>query len=96
MASFPYTPYYRPEFRNGIIAAELRLTRWLTVKINCTLKSDLNQVPRSCFVKKTRASDQADYVEIHYNLQIENNQSGLMTFSLEIGGKEYSAVNATY
>jgi hypothetical protein len=66
------------------------------VKINCTLKSDLNQVPRSCFVKRTRASDQADYVEIHYNLQIENNQSGLMTFSLEIGGKEYSAVNATY
>lgn len=47
-------------------------------------------------MKRTRASDQADYVEIHYNLQIENNQSGLMTFSLEIGGKEYSAVNATY
>jgi hypothetical protein len=66
------------------------------VKVNCTLKSDLNKVPRSCFVKKTRASDSAEYIEIHYNLQIENNQSGLMKFSLEIDGKEYSAVDATY
>lgn len=66
------------------------------MKINCTLKSDLNQVPKSCFVKKKRSSDGADYVEIHYNLQIENNQSGLMKFSLEIDGKEYSAVDATY
>jgi hypothetical protein len=66
------------------------------VKLNCTLKSDFNKVPKTCFVKKTRASDSADYVEIHYNLQIENNQSGLMKFSLDIGGEEYSAVNATY
>jgi len=66
------------------------------VKLNCTLKSDFNKVPKTCFVKKTRASDSADYIEIHYNLQIENNQSGLMKFSLDIGGEEYSAVNATY
>jgi hypothetical protein len=66
------------------------------VKINCTLESDLSKVPKSRFVKKTRASDSAEYIEIHYSLQIENNQSGLMKFSLEIGGKEYSAVDATY
>ncbi len=47
-------------------------------------------------MKKTRASDMSQYVEIHYNLQIENNQSGLMKFSLEIDGKEHSAVEATY
>jgi hypothetical protein len=79
-----------------IIAVELRLTWWLPVELNCTLKSDLNKVPKTCFVKKNRASDSADYIEIHYNLQIENNQSGLMKFSLEVGGEEYSAVTATY
>lgn len=66
------------------------------MKINCTLKTDLNLVPRACFVNKKRKSDGASYTEIRYNLQIENNQSGLMKFSLEIGGKEYSGVDATY
>jgi hypothetical protein len=66
------------------------------VKVNCTLKYDLNKVPESCFVRKVRASDSAEYVSISYNLQIENNQSGLMKFSVEIDGKEYSAVDATY
>ncbi|KFG77530.1 hypothetical protein MANI_111979 [Metarhizium anisopliae] len=66
------------------------------VKLNCTLKSDLSKVPKSCFVKKKRASDGAKYIEIHYSLQVENNESGLMKFSIEVDGKEYAAVDATY
>jgi hypothetical protein len=66
------------------------------VKINCTLKTDLNKIPKSCFIKRTRASDNCDYVCIYYNLQIENNESGLMKFSLEINGTEYSEVSASY
>lgn len=66
------------------------------MKLNCTLKSDLSKVPKSCFVKKKRASDGAKYIEIHYSLQVENNESGLMKFSIEVDGKEYAAVDATY
>jgi hypothetical protein len=53
-------------------------------------------VPKSAFVSKMRRSDEARYTELSYNLQIENNESGLMKFSFEIGGKEYSAVEASY
>lgn len=68
----------------------------IKVKLNCVLKSDLNKVPKNAFVKRNRPSDGAEYVELHYNLHVENNQSGLMKFSLEINGKEYSAVEASY
>lgn len=48
------------------------------------------------FKRKHRASDNAPYWQLSYNVQIENNQSGLMKFSLEVGGKEYGSVEATY
>jgi len=48
------------------------------------------------FKKKFRVSDSAPYWRLSYNLQIENNQSGLMKFSLEVGGKEYGSVEAAY
>ncbi|KIX03793.1 uncharacterized protein Z518_07346 [Rhinocladiella mackenziei CBS 650.93] len=66
------------------------------VEINCRLFTDLSQVPKKFFKKKTRESDGAPYCALSYSLQIENNQSGLMKYSLEIGGKEYSAVEAEY
>lgn len=66
------------------------------VKVNCTLKTDFDKVPRSCFIEKKRRSDGADYIQIDYHLVIENDASGLMKFSLEVDGKEYSAVQASY
>ncbi|KAK4936971.1 hypothetical protein LTR10_022281 [Elasticomyces elasticus] len=66
------------------------------VKVNCELTTDLNAVPKSLFVKKYRKSDGAPYCELNYKLQVENTQSGLMKYSLEVDGKEYSAVEASY
>lgn len=62
----------------------------------CVLTTDLKRLPWQHFVKRTRASDKVQYRFIEYNLRIENNQSGLMKFSLEVGGKEYSAVEAAF
>jgi hypothetical protein len=47
-------------------------------------------------MRKHRASDRAKYSTLNFNLLIENNQSGLMRFSLEIDGIEYGAVEARY
>lgn len=66
------------------------------VKVNCTLKTDFDKLPRSCFIQKKRRSDGADYVQIDYHLVVENDASGLMKFSLEVDGEEYSAVQASY
>jgi hypothetical protein len=66
------------------------------VRINCTLTTDLSQLPQSYFKQKTRASDGAPYANIGYDLQIKIGASGLMRFSLLIGGTEYSAVDVTF
>jgi hypothetical protein len=66
------------------------------VRVNCNLITDLNQVPKSLFTKKTRDKDGAPYSVLTYRLQVESNKSGLMKYSLEIKGKEYSAVDANY
>lgn len=66
------------------------------VKVNCTLKTDFDKIPRSCFTPKKRRSDGADYIQIDYHLVIQNDASGLMKFSLEVDGEEYSAVQASY
>jgi len=47
-------------------------------------------------MKETRASDGAPYSLLAYRLQVESNKSGLMKYSVEIEGKEYSAVDASY
>ena len=60
------------------------------------MKTDFNKVPKDCFEKKTRKSDGKLYYEIGYDLKIEINQSGLMKFSLEVDGQEYSAVEASF
>lgn len=66
------------------------------VRVNCSLVTDLNQVPKSLFIKKIRDVDGAPYSMLVYRLQVESNKSGLMKYSLEIEGKEYSAVDANY
>jgi len=66
------------------------------VNINCRLKTDLSQVPKSAFIFQKRPRDGLEYFELHYELQIENNPSGLMKFSLLVNDEEYSAVEATY
>ena len=66
------------------------------VQRNCTLKVNLRDLPASQFTFKKRFSDGAPYVSVYYNLVVENNQSGLMTFSLEAGGKGLSAVETIY
>jgi hypothetical protein len=53
-------------------------------------------LPESALVFKKRPRDGLEYFELHYKLQIENNPSGLMKFSLMVNDKEYSAVEATY
>ncbi|KAF4312264.1 Hsp70 family protein [Botryosphaeria dothidea] len=65
------------------------------VKLNSTLHTDLTKVPKHHFVRKTRKSDGAHYTELCYSLLVEV-QSGPMKFSLEVDGKEYSAVDADY
>lgn len=65
-----------------------------TLETNCTLKTDLSKVPKELFRRTER--DGGLFSEISYNLLIENLPSGLMKFSIEIGGKEYSAVEVTY
>ncbi|KAK1831182.1 hypothetical protein QBC39DRAFT_372068 [Podospora conica] len=67
-----------------------------TTTVNCVLTTNLSTVPAKCFIRKYRASDDAPYVRLSYNLLVENNQSGLMKFSLEVEGKEYGSVDTTY
>lgn len=66
------------------------------VKVNVTLKTDLSKVPREHFQRLARMSDGAAYSSLEYNLQIEHGQSGLMKFSIEVDGKVYGAVDASY
>ncbi|KAI0125684.1 hypothetical protein BJ170DRAFT_684939 [Xylariales sp. AK1849] len=66
------------------------------VKSNVTLNTDLSKVPKKHFRKLNRDSDGAPYSQLDYNLQIENGQSGLMKFSIEVDGKLYAAVDASY
>lgn len=60
------------------------------------MQTNVSGVPLHFFKQKYRDSDNAPYMHLSYNVQIENNQSGLMKFSLEIGGKEYGSVEAAY
>lgn len=60
------------------------------------LTTDLSVVPSHYFVSRYRKSDNEPYCELKYGLQIENNQSGLMKFSLIVDGEEYSAVEAKF
>lgn len=64
--------------------------------MNCFMKVNLRHLPESQFTHMKRRSDGAPYVSVVYTLVVENNQSGLMTFSLEADGKEYAAVEAMY
>ncbi|KAF2968060.1 hypothetical protein GQX73_g5510 [Xylaria multiplex] len=66
----------------------------ISIKLNCSLRTDLSKVPRSCF--KRKYFDGEPYLEIWFNLLLENLPSGLMKFSIEVEGKEYAAVEATY
>lgn len=61
---------------------------------NCTLETDLSQIPKRFFVR--RETNGVLFTEITHNIIIENLPSGLMKFSVEVGGQEYSAVQATY
>lgn len=61
---------------------------------NCTLETDLSQIPKRFFVR--RETNGVLFTEIMHNIIIENLPSGLMKFSVEVGGQEYSAVQATY
>lgn len=78
----------------------LRIDNWRTdlliVRLNCCIKANLRHLPESRFTHRTRPSDGVPYVSVSYNLVVENNQSGLMTFSIEADGKEYAAVEAMY
>lgn len=62
---------------------------------NCILKTDLSRVPKEAFKKRIQARTGAEYCELHYKLVISI-QSGPMTFSLEVAGKEYGQVGASY
>lgn len=104
--SFPF----QRSFSSLLIPAELSYTadlkecgleiqpvhpRERTVTKNCTLKADLNGVPRHLFKKKTRSLDGMPCLELRYNLLISI-QSGPMVFSIEVDGKEYGSVEAIY
>ncbi|KAI0539552.1 Hsp70 family protein-like protein [Xylaria digitata] len=65
-----------------------------SIKMNCSLRTDLTKVPKSCF--KQKYLDGKPYSRISYNLLLENLPSGLMKFSIEVEGKEYAAIEATY
>jgi len=66
------------------------------VRRNCVLKTDLSLVPSRLFIHKKRPSDYADYVELYFDLVIRNDPSGLLKFSLEVDGVEYSCVDTEY
>ncbi|KAI0965133.1 Hsp70 family protein-like protein [Xylaria arbuscula] len=66
----------------------------IDIKKNCTLTVDLAKVPKSFF--KVREADGKQHSRIRYSLILENLPSGLMKFALEVGGKEYAAVEAKY
>jgi hypothetical protein len=68
------------------------------IKPNCTLTTDLSVVPKDIFEEKRRWDGDGMVVkwwELHYKL-IVTIQSGPMLFSLNCGGKQYTAVAADY
>ena len=65
---------------------------------NCVLKTDLSQVPKKYFDKRSRILMDGGiyhYCELRYKL-IVTIQSGPMLFSLSCQGKQYGAVMANY
>ena len=71
---------------------------WLTdyttdVTKNCTLRSDLNQVPKSVF-KRKKAKNGSEYWELHFKLLVS--VSAKMVFAFEVAGKQYGQVDADY
>ncbi|OAA63621.1 Heat shock protein Hsp70 [Niveomyces insectorum RCEF 264] len=63
---------------------------------NCRLSTDLSLVPTSFFSRRERSSDKAVFWKLAFALEIEINPSGLMKFSLKVGGEEYSAVETKF
>jgi len=63
-------------------------------KVNCSMKSDLRNVPKSHFKEKAGINGET-YYDINYNLVITT-KTALMKFSLEIGGQEMGSVEAKY
>lgn len=68
----------------------------ILVKLNCVLKMDFSKVPTKLFTHHKRLSDGKKYVRAPFDLIIEHNQSGLMTFSVEFDGVEHGSVEAMY
>jgi hypothetical protein len=64
------------------------------IKVNCRLRSDLTNVPRSEFENKI-SIDGIAYATIWYKLVITT-KTAKMKFSMEIKGKELGNVDAVY
>lgn len=64
------------------------------ISTNCILETDLSEIPDRFFER--RQLNGSLFTAIAFNIILENLPSGLMKFSLEVGGQEYSAVKATY
>lgn len=65
------------------------------VRKNCTLTADLRAIDRSSLVRKKRGANGKYYFLVRYHLVVSL-KSAAMKFSLEIDGKEYGIVAATY
>jgi len=63
-------------------------------KVNCSMKSDMRNIPKSHFKEKTGINGET-YYDIKYNLVITM-KTAEMKFSLEIGGQELGSVQAKY
>lgn len=64
------------------------------IQSNCRLKSDLRKMNREHLCKKTSSSGES-YYEIPYALVITL-QAAVMSFSVEVNGKEMGSVEAKY
>lgn len=65
-----------------------------SVKVLCKLSADLRHVDKSSF-KKRKGKNGKIYFDVEYDLVVCTT-AGHLKFSLEIGGKELGAVEATY
>ncbi|RAL16833.1 Hsp70 family protein [Aspergillus homomorphus CBS 101889] len=60
----------------------------------CTLEADLRDIPQELFVKKRNSQD-AEYVEVHFDLVMIPTSASLL-FELEFNGASYGSVRSKY
>jgi hypothetical protein len=75
-------------------AAPRHRSKGQKIGLNCSLKTNLQDVPRSKFERKIDTSGNA-YYDVNYDLVISVD-SALMSFSLEFDGKKFGTVEAKF